>query len=275
MAQCELRAQFRRTALERDDRHATRERARGGLAERADVLEAFEVHADRAHALVIDECVDEARHIHLCLIAHAREIRKGQAARAHREVVGEIAALRDHGDSALDTLRAVGHGPERAAVQSVKQSVAIGSEHRHVARRVQQARLQRRARSAGFRKPRRVDHRAARAACSELAHDAHRRRRRHRDKRCVGCARQIFDARIAALTVDLRVRGIDEPDVALEAEGARALQRGRNTASAYECNAGRIEESMQVGGESGVAALGGTGMGHGWSIEWKPIGNRI
>ena len=112
----------------------------------------------------------------LRLVAGRADIGDRQAAPLHGHVDGHVRALRDDRHAALDAHAAMLVRPEQRAVEIVDEAVAVRPEDRHVAGRLDERRLQRRAvlrlAEAGG-----VADRPARAALGKRAHDLHRQLR--------------------------------------------------------------------------------------------------
>ena len=134
---------------------------RGRGIERGDVVDRLDVQADRGDARVVDQGGDAVRQADLGLIAERHQMADRQAAPLHGEVEADIAGLGQDGDAALAAPAAMLVEPEQGAVEIVDDAVAVGAEDRHVARGLDQRRLQLHAAAADSRKPGGVADRAA------------------------------------------------------------------------------------------------------------------
>ncbi|MNP07103.1 hypothetical protein D3C76_991150 [compost metagenome] len=168
VTQRQFGANLRHAGFQRDDRDALLQRLVRGAGESRDVLQAFQMQADGGDARLVEQHVHQFGHPQLRLVADRGHVGHRQRAVAHGQVVGEVAALGQHRHALLHRFAAMGHRPQRAAVQVVEQAVAVGAEQGHVARGFKQLLLQGLAFGAGFGETRGIADSAAGADGGQL-----------------------------------------------------------------------------------------------------------
>ncbi len=111
VAEREGRTDLRHSGLQGDHRHAFLQRLVGRAGEPRDVLQTFQMQADGSHPRLVEQHVHQLGDAQLRLVAHRCHIGHRQRTVAHRQVVGEVAALRQHRDAPLHLPTAMCHRP--------------------------------------------------------------------------------------------------------------------------------------------------------------------
>ncbi len=234
MAERKLSADLRYAGLQGDHRDAFLQRLEGGAGEAGDVLQAFQVQANGGDARLVEQHVHQLGHAQLRLVAHRGHVGNRQRAVAHGQVVGEVAALGQHRHALLHQVPAVGHRPQRGAVQVVEQAVAVGAEQGHVASAGQQAALQGLALFAGFGEAGGVADGAAGIPGGQFGDGLNGQVAVGGDEHRVRPFGQLGDAAHAGHAFEFVVLRVDQPHRTREAALGAALECARHAAAADE-----------------------------------------
>ena len=220
----------------------------GHSRKRCDIIQAFDVHANHAHARIAKQGINHAFYAVAALVSYRNQIRQGHRAALHREVQTDVTALGDQGHAPADAFTAMLVWPQRHTVEVVEHAVAVGADQGHGACVVYQLLLQGQTHAADLGKSRGITNRAARATLGELAHDVYGGFTRHGDKagirgfwqrRDIGKARQTFDAFFAR---------VHRPQLAGKAElSALPYRLGGSVTTEHRNMAGRKKPTQRRG----------------------------
>jgi len=134
VTQRQLGTDLRHAGFQRNNRNALLQRLVRRTGKPRHILQAFQVQADGSDARLIEQHIHQFGNAQLCLVTHRCHVGHRQRTVAHRQVIGEVAALGQHRHALLHRLATMGYRPQRRTVQVVKQAVAVGAEQGHVTR---------------------------------------------------------------------------------------------------------------------------------------------
>ncbi len=246
VAHGELRAELGIAGFQCHQRLAALQRLGGGAAEGWHVLDAFEIKADRRHLRIVGQGIDIVRRVEDRLVARADDVGEGHGTVVAAEIERDVAALHDDRAAGLDLMAEGTGGPQADAVDEVEQPVAIGPDHREVARCLGELRLQGDAFAADLGVTGRVADGSTAAARAQLAEDVDGRLARDRDEGGVRRLWQICDRGVAFTPAQLRIFRVDDPDFAGEAGVGTAPDRIRHRLSADDRDVPRPQQAPQI-----------------------------
>ena len=209
----------RTSHLQRHQRYAPRPRPGGHGLHAGHRVERLDMQPQRAHPVVLQKREREVGEAQLGLIAGRDHVGDGQAAPLHGDADGDVRGLHDDGDATLLGIEAratVLIRPQRNAIQEVDEAVAVRANEWHRPRRGHQRLLQATP-ALRFEKT---------GGVADGAAGARRGERRHRidggvavdaDEGGVRWPRQGFHRAERGAAGDLWARGMDRPNLALEA----------------------------------------------------------
>ena len=215
------RARRRGADLQHGDADAALGRARERGGEPRAVAVGLEEQRDRAELLLLDERREQRRSVEHRLVADRRDSVEADPPPDRERVDRHVAALGDqrHAPGRPRRQRVT---PERGAVER-DQTVAVGAQHRHRARRGGEVGLQRCRAHLG--EAGREDDRGATADRGGRGDHARHGGGRNRDDDRVDRSGQILERRHAGPPVDLAPRRMHAPDRAVETERRQVAQR--------------------------------------------------
>ncbi len=136
--------------------------------------------------------------------------------------------------------------PQDDAVEIIENAVAIGTDHRKIARRFDELCLQLDALAAHFGKARRIADGPAGTARAQFLQHLDGRFARHGDEGRVRRFRQGCDRRITFAPAELVVFRVHHPDLAGKSGGVRAPDRIRHGLSADDADMARLQQAPNV-----------------------------
>ena len=246
MAQRHLRAELGGPGLERHDRDAPPESLDGDPGEAGDLGDLLETQPDRRDPRVVQHRLHQVDHAGHRAVADGHQGGDRERALLHGEVLGDVAALRDEGDAAVDADPALLLGPQGGAVEVVDEAQAVRPHESHRAGRRDQVALQPGTLLAGLGVPRGVADHAADAEPGELADHVDGPLAVDRHEGRVGYAgqqRQVGDAGDPAELLAVRV---DRPEVPGVPDRPALLDGDLGRAAADHHQAAGVEETLQL-----------------------------
>ena len=207
---------FRPAHLHRHDGLAEFARSRRELLETGNRIEAFDVKAERRYPVILDEAQCNFGQAGLRLVSRRHQIGDGQPPPLHRHVDGDVGRLGDDRNATLAIFEPASTmlvRPQRRTVDVVDEPVAIGPDHRHVARRIDQLAIE--AHAIGivrrFLEARREADRTAGTTQGKFLHHLDRQVSVDADERRIGSARQIGNRAIGYDAANLVLGRMDRP----------------------------------------------------------------
>ena len=229
--------------FERHQWLARRARRTRSTIESGHVGQTLDVQTDRCDAGICGQCFDHARHVDIGLVADGAHQRERQAAARHGEVAGDVARLRDNGNTALAGGDAVLVRPECRAGKAVHVAVAVGSHQWHASGGRQQFLLQRGV--AGLGKAGGIDHGAAAALGSQRAHHLNRGFALHRHEGCIDGAVDVIHARYGGDAAQFRAPWVHRVQPSGKAELKAAFDRDGALTAADEGDGGGVQQAVE------------------------------
>ena len=101
-------------------------------AEALDVIEPLEVHADGAHPIIIQQCIEIIAGTENSLIAGSDDVREAHGTVVHRQIHRDVSTLGNQRDALLDVPATKEVGPERAILQMIDEAKAVRTHQWHV-----------------------------------------------------------------------------------------------------------------------------------------------
>ena len=233
------------SGLQCDDALALAYGLEGDRGESLWFADRLDEHADRCHAVVCDEGLQDVLDATACLVADGDHVGHLQSALLEREVEADVAALGDHTDPTIDARAAVLVRPESDPIEGVHVAVAVRSEKCHVAGGDEELFLQ--VDVTGLGEPRRVTHCAPCAECAKLCDGIDRQVSVDRDEGCVGNAGEVGDRGEAHDSVHVGLLRMHGPDLTRVAELLALTHDSGSRCAADHRDGSRIEESCEVG----------------------------
>ncbi|MNZ62888.1 hypothetical protein D3C78_810220 [compost metagenome] len=246
VAQRQFRTDLRHPGFQGDDRDALLQRLVRRAGKTRHILQAFQVQADGSDPRLIEQRVHQFGNADLRLVAHRSHVGHRQRAVAHGQVVGKIAALGQHRHALLYCLAAMGHRPQRSAVQVIEQAITVRAEQRHVAGGLKQLLLQGLAFGAGFGKARGVADRPAGTLGRQLGHAGQGQLAVGGDEHRIRCTGQFADAAHARHAIEAVVLRVDQPHLPLVTALGAALERPGHAAPADKRQVARGEQAFEI-----------------------------
>ena len=204
---------FRRADLQRDQRHTAFRCQNSQPMPRTGIAKPFDMQPDRRHTRIFQQPQRNFRLRRLRHVSAGHDIGNWQPALLHRQVDGNVRALRQDRHTAVHTCTSMLIRPQQRTVQRIDVPIAIRPQHGHFARRSHQLRLQiGPARILGSRlgKARGKAYRPARAHPRQPPHDVNRNMPVHTHKNRVGCLWQILNRRHRNDPLDHRSLGVND-----------------------------------------------------------------
>ena len=247
MADRQLAAKRRSAGLETNKRDVVCQSPQGRCLKPLGVADAFDMDADGADLRQIGKGVDEILDAEHRLIANREHIAERQAALRHRQIGGEHAALGDDRGTAPLKTAAMGKGPERHTVYIIDQPIAVRANDRHVASRLDQRCLHRRAIAANLGKTGGVDDGTACPHRTEAGKAVNRLFTRHGDKHSIRRFGQIINRWEAGKTANGLALWIDRPERAIIADAPTFTGHRLGINAAKNGDMTRAQQPAQIG----------------------------
>ena len=207
------------------------------------------MHANGRHPRIVQQRQCDLRLTGLCHVSARHHERDRQAALLHREVDGDVRALRQDRHAALDRDAAVLVRPQQRAIQCIDEPVAIGAEDRHIARRSNQRGLHvsaRRIFGLCFGEPGGKAHRTARAHRCKGGNNVHAGRPIDAGKDRIRRFGQVIDTWKRPVPGDLDRARVHRPDRSVKSHFLRLTDHRRAPdPSADHGNGFRTQKSGQ------------------------------
>ena len=240
-----LRPSFKAT---RGDAPLARLPGRGGEGRR--VLQGLDDEPDGGDPAVVEEGLERVRGSDAGAVPEGHHRRDRHRPEVHREGDREVAALRHDGDPPVAAQAPVLVGPERRAVEVVDEAVAVGAEDGHLARRLDEGRLEARSLLPRFGEARGVADRAPRPPGGERPHHLDGAVAPHPDEGGVRRLGQLLDRAVATKSADRLSLRVDGVDGTREVHAPALLDDALRLAAADRADRAGIEEAREIHGHS-------------------------
>ena len=237
-------------------RHAPGPGLGGGGGQGRGVFQGLQHHAHGANARLVQQGVQQGGDPQAGAVPQGDHHGQGQGAPIHGQGEGDVAALRQDGDAALDAGAPVLIRPQRRALQVVDKPVAIRAEQRHGSSRLHQGLLQSLSLRARLAEAGGVTHHPAGAPGRQCAGHLHGELPAHAYEGGVRRRGQFIHRAIAGQPRHFLARGMDRVDGAGELHLLALSDHIVGFASAYGADGAGLEQARQRHGGRGAVALG-------------------
>ena len=183
--------------------------------ERSGVGDRLQVETDGRDPFLLGEGADGIVQVELELVTQRDYVGNRQTPPLHRQIEGHIGGHGDQRYALFDAPATLLIGPQHGSIDIVEHAVAVGTDQRHVAARLEELPLELSPLLARLGKPRRVADGTTRISSSQPADDVDGQVAIHRHIGGIRTTRKLVDRTVDLTTQNLVLLGVDRPEISL------------------------------------------------------------